>query len=220
MRGRWARCRGCIFRPGMGRCCTVRKRPPDAVAIPGGLFAHHSEQSPSPPERVGYRRDRLEGRQAVRYREDRRLSVGHESKADELQEKIRLLCTRCGETIDKNATSDPEATFVRLQNELVDNLDRLFVFVAHPQVEPTNNRSERNVRRKAEIRKGGRTSKSHSGARRRGVIMTVLASLRTRLPQRLKNTQPPTPAYLQKFPQYLTLRENGQLQSNTNPILN
>ena len=57
------------------------------------------------------------------------------------------------------------------------------MFVEHPQVEPTNNRSERNVRREAEVRKGGRTSKSDSGANRRGVIMTVLASLRTRFPK-------------------------------------
>ena len=38
----------------------------------------------------------------------------------------------------------------------------------------------RNVRREAEIRKGGRTSKTPAGAKRRGVIMTVLASLQTR----------------------------------------
>jgi len=119
-------------------------------------------------------------RQAVHYRKDRRLSVGRESKAQQLQENIRSLCTRHGETIDKDATPDHEATFIRLQNELVDNLACLFVFVEHPQVEPTNNHSERNVRREAEIRKGGRTSKTPTGARRRGVIMTVLSSLRTR----------------------------------------
>jgi hypothetical protein len=119
-------------------------------------------------------------RQAVHYREDRRLSVGRESKAHELQKKIRSLCTRHGETIDKDATPDSEATFIRLQNELIDNLACLFVFVEHPQVEPTNNSSERNVRREAEIRKGGRTSKTSLGAKRRGVIMTVLASLQTR----------------------------------------
>ncbi len=117
---------------------------------------------------------------AVRYRMDGRLQAGRATKARELEEAIRSLCTRHGETIDKDATPDHEATFIRLQNELVDNLERLFVFVEHPQVEPTNNRSERNVRREAEIRKGGRTSKTPAGARRRGVIMTVLASLQTR----------------------------------------
>ena len=46
---------------------------------------------------------------------------------------------------------------------------------------PTNNRSERNARREAEIRKGARTNKTDSGADRRSVIVTVLASLQTRL---------------------------------------
>ena len=117
---------------------------------------------------------------AVRYSRDGRLRAGRATKARQLEEAIRLLCTRYGETIEKNVTPEHEATFIRLQNELVNNLDRLFVFVEDPEVESTNNRSERNVRREAEIRKGGRTSKTPAGARRRGVIMTVLASLQTR----------------------------------------
>jgi hypothetical protein len=72
------------------------------------------------------------------------------------------------------------ADFIRLQNELLDNPDCLFVFVEHPAVEATNNRSERNARREAEVRKGARTSKTADGAQRRGVILTVLASLATR----------------------------------------
>lgn len=118
--------------------------------------------------------------QAVRYQKDRRLSDSRTQKSLELQERILLLCTRHGEPIDEDVIPDHEAAFTRLQNELVDNLDCLFVFVEHPEVEPTNNRSERAVRREAEIRKGGRTSKTPNGAKRRGVIMTVLASLRTR----------------------------------------
>jgi hypothetical protein len=117
---------------------------------------------------------------AVRCSRDGRLGAGRAAKAREFEEAIRLLCTRHGETIERDVTPDHEATFIRLQNELINNLDRLFVFVQHPEVEPTNNRSERNVRREAEIRKGGRTSKTPAGARRRGVIMTVLASLQTR----------------------------------------
>jgi transposase len=72
-------------------------------------------------------------------------------------------------------------TFILLQRELADNLNCLFVFVEHPEVEPTNNRSERNARREAEIRKGARTSKTDRGAKRRSIIVTVLASLRTRI---------------------------------------
>ena len=73
-----------------------------------------------------------------------------------------------------------EQTFIRLQNELVNGLASLFVFVEHPQVEATNNRSERNVRKEATVRQSGRTSKTKSGANRRGIIMTVLATLNTR----------------------------------------
>ncbi len=118
--------------------------------------------------------------EAVRCQKDGRFSVGRAQKALDLQENIRSLCSRHGETIDEDIMPDHEATFIRLQNELVDNVDCLFVFVAQPQVEPTNNRSERNVRSEAEIRKGGRTSKSDEGAKRRSIIMTVLMSLRTR----------------------------------------
>jgi len=126
--------------------------------------------------------------EAVRYQKDGRLSIGRAQKALDLQENIRSLCTRHGETIDEDTMPDREATFIRLQNELVDNVDCLFVFVEHPQVEPTNNRSERNVRCEAEIRKGGRTSKSKDGARRRSIIMTVLMSLRTRFTKFTLNT--------------------------------
>jgi transposase len=110
----------------------------------------------------------------------------------QLQDRITSLCNRREETIitaKAAAKADPAiaptaehvTTFILLQRELTDNLDCLFVFVEHPQVEPTNNRSERNVRREAEIRKGARTSKTSLGAKRRGTIVTVLASLQTRI---------------------------------------
>ena len=109
-----------------------------------------------------------------------------------LQARIQLLCGRRGEEIITSkaaAKSEPpiEPTpsdveiFIHLQRELADNVDCLFVFVEHPEVEPTNNRSERNSRREAEIRKGARTSKTDRGAKRRSIIVTVLASLRTRI---------------------------------------
>jgi len=107
-----------------------------------------------------------------------------------LQARITELCSRHDEVIvkpkpnaDANAEVTPKhlETFILLQRELVNNLDCLFVFVEHPDVEPTNNRSERNLRREAEIRKGARTNKTATGAKRRSIIVTVLASLRTRL---------------------------------------
>ncbi len=103
--------------------------------------------------------------------------------SQQLQEQILELCTREGEAFEPQQTPAHEVSFIRLQNELVKGLASLFVFVEHPDVEATNNRSERNVRREAEIRKGGRTSKSDHGAKRRSIIMTVLATLNTRFPK-------------------------------------
>jgi hypothetical protein len=111
----------------------------------------------------------------------------------DLQARIKTLCDRHEETIVKPdvktdqdnpsvvSTAKHVETFILLQRELMNNLDCLFVFVEHPAVEPTNNRSERNVRREAEIRKGARTNKTAVGAKRRSIIVTVLASLQTRI---------------------------------------
>jgi len=118
--------------------------------------------------------------QAIRWQKDQRLTVGRAEKVILLQDRICELCELSDREIDSNTMSAHEQSFIRLQKELIRGLDDLFVFVAHPEVEPTNNRSERNVRHEAMVRKGGRTSKSQSGAKRRGIIMTVLATLNTR----------------------------------------
>ncbi len=91
-----------------------------------------------------------------------------------------MICRRYGEILDDAAPAD-DAKFVLLQNELVNHAENLFVFVLHPEVEATNNRSERQARAEAMARKAARTSKTESGARRRGVIMSVLASLSKRM---------------------------------------
>lgn len=117
---------------------------------------------------------------AVRFSRDRRLSSGRQAKVDKLQSRIRMICRRYGEVLGKDAVVD-DAKFVRLQNELVENVDKLFVFVLHPEVEATNNRSERQARPEAMARKTARTSKTEAGAKRRSVIMSVLASLSKRL---------------------------------------
>jgi len=117
---------------------------------------------------------------AVAFSRDRRLSAGRPAKVKRLQSRIRMICRRYGEVLDDAAPAD-DAKFVRLQNELVDNIEKLFVFVLHPEVEATNNRSEREARSEAMARKAARTSKTEKGAKRRGVIMSVLASLSKRL---------------------------------------
>ena len=50
-----------------------------------------------------------------------------------------------------------------------------------PEVEPTNNSSERRLRSPAQDRKSGRTSKTAAGAHRRSVLVSVLESLRANL---------------------------------------
>lgn len=74
---------------------------------------------------------------AVRSSRDRRLSVGRPAKVQELQARIRRICRRYGEVLDETAAAD-KGKFVLLQNELVDHLEKLFVFVLHPEVEATN----------------------------------------------------------------------------------
>ena len=44
-----------------------------------------------------------------------------------------------------------------------------------------NNQSERDLREEAQSRKSGRTSKTARGARRRGVIVSVFATLKRRM---------------------------------------
>lgn len=117
---------------------------------------------------------------AVRFSRDRRLSTGRQARVEKLQSRIRRICRRYGEELGDSVPVD-DAKFVRLQNELVDHIENLFVFVMHPEVEPTNNRSERQARSEAIARKTARTSKTESGAKRRSIIMSVLASLSKRL---------------------------------------
>jgi hypothetical protein len=134
--------------------------------------------------------------EAVRLSKDQRLSVGREEKAKELEKKLHRMCRRAGETIVTEkmvatakktdpqsslvATSDSDGKFIRLHNQLVEKSSCFFVFVCDPSVEPTNNRSERAARPEAMARKAARTSKTDKGAKRRGIIMTVFASLKKR----------------------------------------
>ena len=73
--------------------------------------------------------------------------------------------------------------FSNLVNELIRLLlaEELFTFVLEPEVEPTNNRMERQLRSLAQDRKAGRTSQTAAGAHRRSAIVSVLESLRANL---------------------------------------
>ena len=76
-----------------------------------------------------------------------------------------------------------ECDFTNLVNELgrLVMAEELFTFVLEPEVEATNNLSERNLRNPVQDRKAGRTNKTAKGAHHRSVIVSVLQSLRANL---------------------------------------
>jgi transposase len=122
-------------------------------------------------------------RDAKRVAQDGRLAeAGRQQRVAELEGRLCELCLPYqGDTA---ADLPPhERDFRNLANELVDRLldEELFTFVLHPDVEPTNNLSERLQRGPALERKAGRTSKTAAGAQRRSVIVSVLESLRVNL---------------------------------------
>jgi len=95
------------------------------------------------------------------------------------------LCELCG-PYERETTPDlqpPERDFTNLVNELMRLLlaEELFTFVVRPDVEPTNNGTERLLRSPALDRKAGRTNQTAAGAHRRSVIVSVLESLRANL---------------------------------------
>jgi transposase len=122
-------------------------------------------------------------RDAKRAAADGRLGVaGRKQRVAELEGRLCELCMphqrACAADLPPH-----ERDFGNLVNELVDRLldEELFTFVRHPEVEPTNNLSERLQRGPALERKAGRTSKTTAGAQRRSVIVSVLESLRVNL---------------------------------------
>lgn len=135
--------------------------------------------------------------EAVRLSKDRRLSVSRCVKAVELQERLVSICVRAKDVvvtenalakakkIDPNSTvtktSESEMKMINLQKQLVEKRSNMFVFVTNPEVEPTNNRSERQARPEANARKLGRTSKTARGAKRRGIILTIFGTIKKRL---------------------------------------
>lgn len=122
-------------------------------------------------------------REAKRHQQDQRLGpAAREQRVLRLEDKLGALCTRSDETLAKEAAADVRA-FVNLQRELMRCLgeESLFTFVLFPEVEATNNRSERTIRDSAKARTTGQTSKTDHGAWRRSVLMSVLTSLKQNL---------------------------------------
>ncbi|MGA2031801.1 MAG: transposase [Thermoguttaceae bacterium] len=121
--------------------------------------------------------------EAKRAAADGRLGMeGRKRRVAEFEGRLSDLCRPHW----RDATPDMpphEREFVNLVEELTQRLfdEELFTFVLYPEVEATNNLSERLQRSPAQDRDAGRTSKSAAGARRRSVITSVLESLRVNL---------------------------------------
>jgi hypothetical protein len=120
---------------------------------------------------------------AKRAAADGRLAkAGRERRVADLEGRLCELCTPYWHDATP-AMKPSERDFTNLVNELIRLLqaEELFTFVLIPEVEPTNNSSERRLRSPAQDRKAGRTSKTAAGAQRRSVIVSVLESLRANL---------------------------------------
>jgi transposase len=111
--------------------------------------------------------------------------LGEAGRAQRVAELEGRLCDLCQPYQWRNTQGmkPPERDFSNLVDELVRLVmaEELFTFVLEPDVEPTNNSSERRLRGPAQDRKAGRTSKTAAGAHRRSVIVSVLESLRANL---------------------------------------
>jgi transposase len=139
------------------------------------------------PRKVKYQRF-LDELLAI-YRAGKRSAADGRLSAAGRQQRVADLEGRLCELLQPHmrATTPEMPPHERDFTKLVEELGRLvmaqelFTFVLEPEVEATNNFSERNVRSSAQDRKAGRTNKTATGAHRRSVIVSVLESLRANL---------------------------------------
>jgi len=124
-------------------------------------------------------------RDAKRAAADGRLGpAGRQARVADLEKRLEELCYP--HWWENTPDMQPhEREFSNLVNELmrVMQAKELFTFVLEPEVEPTSNFIERQLRNPARDRKAGRTNQTAAGAHRRSVIVSVLESLRANLAQ-------------------------------------
>src|SRR4051794_13173243 len=139
------------------------------------------------PENGAYRRffEQLLAlfRDGKRPQHDGRLGPsGRERRVMGWEQRGGALCSRRSDELSDEAPGD-ERDFVNLQKALMRmrGEQELFTFVLVPEVEPTNNRSERTFRFTAQMRHANQTSKSRWGAQRRSILTSVVLSLRQHL---------------------------------------
>lgn len=126
-------------------------------------------------------------RDAKRASQDRRLKdEGRETRVALLEGRLCEICHPHWPNITPGLPeprNEAEKDFRNLVNELLRLMvdEQLFVFVLDPQVEATNNLSERQLRSSALARKANRTNQTDTGASRQTHIVSVLESLRRSL---------------------------------------
>jgi hypothetical protein len=116
---------------------------------------------------------------------DKRLSeAGRRARVNQLVDAV-CHCIGARFADETKPADEAEKDFFNLTHEIVRLMsdDELFTFVIHPEVDGTNNISERQLRDAAQDRVTGRTKKTECGVRRRTVITSVLDSLRAHVPK-------------------------------------
>ena len=111
-------------------------------------------------------------------------AAGRERQIERLENRIWDVAAPHQQIWESPRTPD-ERDFANLVQELfrLVTTNELFTFVRHPEVDATNNLSERELRGPALCRKTGRTNKTPRGAPRQSVITSVLRSLQKHLPE-------------------------------------
>ena len=93
-----------------------------------------------------------------------------QSRIDRLYERL----------VDLMLIQSADKDVKRIANRLEKYWDELLVFLVHPEVPPTNNHGEREIRPAVVMRKMIQGNQSESGAKTQSILMTVFRTLKRR----------------------------------------
>ena len=85
-----------------------------------------------------------------------------------------------GRLIDLMRTQSEDKDVTRLAKRLEKYWDELLTFLTHPDVAPTNNQAEREIRPAVIMRKVMQGNQSKKGAKTQSILMTVFRTLKRR----------------------------------------
>ena len=96
----------------------------------------------------------------------------------EFRSRNSRLDSRLEDLIFRHGTEDPDVK--RLAERLNRSMDGIFTFLDQPEVEPTNNRAEREIRPAVLIRKTSFQNRSEKGTKCQAVFMSIYRTLKLR----------------------------------------